>query len=107
MGGALACVDGGGTAIAASPQDLADPLFANLWLLLHWLLAPRPNERPAAYEAVALMSTAAWVEPRDLLDGMPNCVRQRCSRATKAAARQLAVDEAAAVAVVTSGRGAG
>jgi len=94
--GSLASAEGGKTIIAASPQALSDKLQANLWLLFHWLLAPRPSDRPAANEVAALMSTAAWAEPKDLLDGMPTSVRQHCSRAAVAAARQLAVDETVA-----------
>lgn len=94
--GSVATAEGDATIIAASPEDLASSLFANLWFLLHWLLAARPADRPAANEVAAMLSAASFgLEPLDLLEGMPPLARESCERAAVAAARQLAVDKVA------------
>eukprot|EP00929_Paragymnodinium_shiwhaense_P075107 TRINITY_DN38405_c0_g1_i1.p1 TRINITY_DN38405_c0_g1~~TRINITY_DN38405_c0_g1_i1.p1 ORF type:complete len:544 (-),score=138.71 TRINITY_DN38405_c0_g1_i1:42-1673(-) len=93
--GALHGETDGNTGIAAAPEELVDPIVANLWLLLHWLLAARPEDRPCAREAAMLLSTVRWAAAHDLLEGMPDEMRARCCHASVAAARQLAVDKAA------------
>lgn len=106
--GAAACsvlVDDGAAALPASPKALMDPLVARFWLLLHWLLAPRPAQRPTAHEAMALLNAVAHMAPGELLEEMPQDTCEACTRVAKAAARQLAIDAVALLSPSASGSG--
>mmetsp|Transcript_52080 Transcript_52080/g.121087 ORF Transcript_52080/g.121087 Transcript_52080/m.121087 type:complete len:398 (-) Transcript_52080:124-1317(-) len=92
--GAVAEGEGGACVVSASVAELQDTSTARLWLLLHWLLAVDPVDRPNANETAALISTVCQTLPRELLEEMPRGARRHCSSAAVAAARQVALDEA-------------
>mmetsp|Transcript_17898 Transcript_17898/g.56397 ORF Transcript_17898/g.56397 Transcript_17898/m.56397 type:complete len:392 (-) Transcript_17898:147-1322(-) len=84
-----------GSAVLRAPTAaLQEPLAAHLWLLLHWLLATEPSDRPNANESAALISTVGQSHPEEMLEEMPLYARQHCTSIAMAAARQLAMDEA-------------
>jgi len=91
-------VEKGSTMLAATIAALEEPLVARFWLLLHWLLAVEPADRPNANETAALVSTVAQAHPQEMLEEMPPAARCHCGNVALAAARQLAVDEAVAAA---------
>jgi len=91
---------------AVSGGALLCPVFARLWLLLHWLLSDEPQERPQANEVAALTGALAELLPSELLEEMPCSGRLRINGVVRAAARQLAMDEAVASAPSPSARSA-
>ena len=86
----------GSGALAMSPQQLLDASVARLWLLLHWLMAEAPEERPCAGEAAALLGALAFTPPQEILAEMPWREQRRVCSIAVAAARQRAVDLAVA-----------
>jgi len=84
--------------LAAAPISLLEPTLAKLWLFLHWLLAAEPGERPKANEAAALVCTLYDESPCEFLGEMPPYIERHCRSAATAAARQLAIDDALALA---------
>lgn len=92
----------GSTMLSATTATLQEPLQARFWLLLHWLLATAPSDRPNANECAALIGTVGQSNPQEMLEEMPPSARQHCSSVAVAAARQLAVDEAVKAAVDVS-----
>mmetsp|Transcript_9310 Transcript_9310/g.26167 ORF Transcript_9310/g.26167 Transcript_9310/m.26167 type:complete len:403 (+) Transcript_9310:77-1285(+) len=95
LGGAVAPGPGKrGTTLSATPDALQEPFAARLWLLLHWLLAAGPADRPNANETAALLSTVGQALAPEMLEEMPPEAREHCRSVALAAARQLAMDEA-------------
>jgi len=94
-GGSMGCIPAAALG-AVSGEALLCPVFARLWLLLHWLLSDEPQERPQANEVAALTGALADLLPSELLEEMPCSGRLRINGVVRAAARQLAMDEAVA-----------
>ncbi|CAK9006847.1 unnamed protein product [Durusdinium trenchii] len=86
----------GSGALALAPQRLSDLSVGRLWVLLHWLMAEAPEERPCAGEAAALLGALAFTPPQELLAEMPSREHRWVCGTVLAAARQLAVDLAVA-----------
>uniref|UniRef100_A0A7S4QGR4 Protein kinase domain-containing protein n=1 Tax=Alexandrium monilatum TaxID=311494 RepID=A0A7S4QGR4_9DINO len=91
----------GSTVLSAPTTALEEPLVARMWVLLHWLLASEPSDRPNANESAALVSTVGEARPEEILEEMPPYARRHCTSVAVAAARQLAVDEAVRAAADT------
>jgi len=80
----------GNAVLAASEEMLLCPLGARLWMLVHWLLATEPVQRPWTRRLVTLLhSFSEWL-PQDLLIEMPEYARFHCHGMAAAAARKLA-----------------
>lgn len=86
IGGARA----GNAVLAASEEVLLCPLAARLWMLVHWLLATEPVQRPWTRRLVPLVHSLSEMFPQDLLIEMPEYARFHCHGMAAAAARKLA-----------------
>lgn len=86
----------GTVALAIAPQQLVDAAVARLCLLLQWLMAEAPEERPCAGEAAALLGALTFTPPQEILAEMPLREQRRVCSMAVAAARQHAVDLAVA-----------
>lgn len=76
--------------LAATEEVLLCPLAARLWMLLHWLLATEPMQRPWSRRLVEVIHSINEWWPQDLLIEMPECARFHCQGMASAAARRLA-----------------
>jgi len=80
----------GNAVLAASEEVLLCPLAARLWMLVHWLLATEPLQRPWTRRLVTLLHSLSECLPQDLLIEMPEYARFHCQGMAAAAARKLA-----------------
>lgn len=91
IGGARA----GNAVLAAAEDVLLCPLSARLWMLLHWLLATEPLQRPQTRRLVEIMHTLEGWCPQNLLIEMPEYARFHCHGMAMAGARRLAFADVA------------
>jgi serine/threonine protein kinase len=87
----------GDTLLTVSTDALLDVVSARLWLLLHWMLAAEPTQRPKISEIHTLLDALEHASPESLLQMMPGTARFHCSSTAFAAVRKLAADQAADV----------
>lgn len=80
----------GHAVLAATEEVLLCPVAARFWMLLHWLLATEPLQRPWSRRLVAVIHSLAEWCPQDLLIEMPEYARFHCQGMASAAARRLA-----------------
>lgn len=80
-----------GNAVLAATEDvLLCPYAARLWMLLHWMLATEPVQRPWSRRLVEVTHSLSEWWPQDLLIEMPEYARFHCQGMATAAARRLA-----------------
>lgn len=80
-----------GHAILAATDDvLLCSAASRFWLLLHWLLASEPVQRPWSRSLVEIIHSLSEWCPQDFLIEMPEYARFHCQAMATAAARRLA-----------------
>jgi hypothetical protein len=87
------CIEGvrtGNAVLAASQDVLLCPYTARFWIMLHWLLAKEPSQRPSSRRLVDIMHSLVEFSPCDLLIEIPEYARFHCQSMATAAARNLA-----------------
>eukprot|EP00927_Polykrikos_kofoidii_P016910 TRINITY_DN17680_c0_g1_i2.p1 TRINITY_DN17680_c0_g1~~TRINITY_DN17680_c0_g1_i2.p1 ORF type:complete len:561 (-),score=117.08 TRINITY_DN17680_c0_g1_i2:121-1803(-) len=82
------------TLVALVPDTLCEHQSPRLWLLLHWMLAGEPTQRPAAGAISDVLE--GWCSPNELLQMMPAPARFHCKSTVVAAVRQFAAKQVAA-----------
>lgn len=79
----------GNAVLATTEEVLLCPLASRLWMLLHWLLATEPWQRPWSRRLVDIMHSLTQWWPQDLLIEMPEYARFHCQGMAAASARRL------------------
>merc|ERR1719265_812896 len=72
------------------PKRAMELLGGKLCILLHWLLAAEPKDRPTAHEIVCLLEGLPTLYAQDILQQLPVRVRE-CLRTTIAAAEKQVI----------------
>lgn len=80
----------GNAILAASQEALLCACTTRVWMLLHWLLAREPSQRPTSRRLVHIIYSLMEFSPYELLIEMPEYARFHCQSMATAAARNLA-----------------
>lgn len=91
----IASVRTGRAVLMASQAVLLCPFSSRLWLLLHWLLAMEPIQRPSSWRLVEITHSLSEMFPHELLIEMPEYARFHCQGMATATARSLAYSSVA------------
>jgi len=87
----------GNAVLAASQEILLCPFATRLWMMLHWLLAKDPSQRPSSRRLVDILHSLSEIAPHDLLIEMPEHARFHCEGMAMTSARKLAYSSLASV----------